>query len=194
MDRQLIGKPPADGDALPFVEAFQRTLLDVLRDRRHVVEVLSADPAHENTRGIERRGRQRLAIDHRRRQADPLHGIDPLGHFLPVGQRRFLRLHHEVAVETENLVQQLLAEAVHHRHHDDQRRNPQHDAEEREAGDDGNEALLAARAQVARRQHPLEGGEGGGSDRLAHRFIHDTDFTRLGLIRVAAPSHRRSGE
>jgi hypothetical protein len=53
-----------------------------------------------------------------------------------------------------------LAEAVHHRHHDDQRRDAEHDPEEREAGDDRDESFLAPRAQVAQRQHPLEGAKG----------------------------------
>jgi hypothetical protein len=34
-----------------------------------------------------------------------------------------------MAVETQNLVEQLGAEAVHHRHHDDQRRHAQQNAD-----------------------------------------------------------------
>ena len=58
------------------------------------------------------------------------------------------------------LLEQLAAEAVHHRHHDDQRRDAEHDAEEGEAGDDRDEALAPARAQIAQRHHPFEAGEG----------------------------------
>ena len=54
------------------------------------------------------------------------------------------------------LSEQLGAETVHDRHHDDQRRDAEHDAEEGEDGDDRDEAFLAARAQIAQRQHPLE--------------------------------------
>ena len=83
-----------------------------------------------------------------------------VGDRVAVGQRRFERLHQQVAVEAEDLVEQFLAEAVHHRHHDDQRRDAEHDAEEGEPGDDRDEALLAPRAQIAQRQHPFEGREG----------------------------------
>src|ERR1700722_1905666 len=85
-------------------------------------------------------------------------------------------------VEAENLVQQFLAEAVHDRHHDDQRGHAEHDAKEREAGDDGNEAFLAARTQIASRQQPLEWRERWGSNWLAHGFIHSSILTRFGLI------------
>ena len=52
-----------------------------------------------------------------------------------------------MAVEPEDLGQQLLAKAVHHRHDDDQRRHAEHDAEEREPGDDRDEAFFAPRPQ-----------------------------------------------
>ena len=72
-------------------------------------------------------------------------------------------MHDDMAVQSEHLVEQLLAEAVHHRHHDDERGDAKHDADEGETGDDRDEALLAARPQVAQRHHPLEGGEGSRS-------------------------------
>src|SRR5690349_11342024 len=62
-------------------------------------------------------------------------------------------------VKPEHLVEQLLAETVHHRHDDDERRDAQADADEREPGDDRDEALLAARPQIAKRHHPFEGRE-----------------------------------
>ena len=65
------------------------------------------------------------------------------------------------------LLEQLLAEAVHHRQHDDQRRDAEHDADEGEAGDDRDEALAPARAQIAPGEHPLEGGEGRAVAALA---------------------------
>src|SRR3984893_17263459 len=85
-------------------------------------------------------------------------------------------------VEAENLVQQFLAEAVHDGHHDDQRGHAEHDAEEGEAGDDGNEAFLATPPQIASRQQPLEWRERWGPNWLAHGFIHSSIFTRFGLI------------
>ena len=63
----------------------------------------------------------------------------------------------DVAVEAQDLAEQLLAEAVHDRHHGDQREHAEQDAQEREAGEDGDEALAAARPQIAQRQHPFEG-------------------------------------
>ena len=80
----------------------------------------------------------------------------PRRHFFPVGERLFQRLNQQMAVETEDLVEQFLAEAVHHRHHDDQRRDAEHDAEEGKSRDDGDKSFLAPRAQIAQRQHPFE--------------------------------------
>ena len=64
-----------------------------------------------------------------------------------------------MAVEAEDAAQQLGAEAVHHRHDDDERGDAERDAEQREDGDDGDEALLAPRAQIAERDHALERAE-----------------------------------
>ena len=106
---------------------------------------------------------------------------------IPVGQRRFERLHQQMAVEAEDLVEQFLAEAVHHRHDDDQRRHAEHDAEEGKAGDDRDEAFLAARPQIAQRQHPFERRE-----RRACRSARSSmrsrpgDFTRFGRIQATA--------
>src|SRR5260221_9998995 len=76
-----------------------------------------------------------------------------------------------MSVEAEDLVQELLAEAVHHGHHDDQRRDAEHDAEERKAGDDGNKAFLATRPQIASGQQPFEGSKRRGSgDRKSTRL------------------------
>src|SRR5450756_3067102 len=91
-------------------------------------------------------------------------------------------------VEAEDLVQQLLAEAVHDGHHDDQRGDAEHDAQEGEAGDDGDKAFLATCPQIAPGQQPFEWRERWGSNWLAHGFIHSSIFTRFGLI-VAATAH-----
>ena len=92
-----------------------------------------------------------------------------LRHRLPVVQRRFKRLNQQMAVETEDLVEQFLAKAVHHRHHDDQRCDAEHDAEKRKAGDDGDKSLFAPRAQIAQRQHPFEGSKWFRAGGVAHR-------------------------
>ena len=167
-----IGEPAADRDALPFVKTFERALFDVLGDRGEIVEVVGAHAAHQHARGVERRRRQRLAVDHRCGQPDALHLADALGDVLPVGQRRFQRLHQDMAVEAEDLVQQFLAEAVHHRHHDDQRGDAEHDAEERKAGDDGDKTFLATRPQIASGQQPFERRKRRGAECLVHGLIH----------------------
>ena len=48
MQRQLIGEPAADRDALPVVKPLERALLDVLGDRGEVVEIVGADAANEH--------------------------------------------------------------------------------------------------------------------------------------------------
>ena len=67
-----------------------------------------------------------------------------------------------MTVDPEDAAQQLLAKAVHHRHDDDQGGHPQGDAEQGEAGDDGDKAFLAAGAQVTHGHHTLEGAEDHG--------------------------------
>ena len=117
--RQLVGEPAADRDALPVVEAFQGSLLDVVGDRRQLVEIVGADTAHEHAGGVERRRTECLPIDHRSREANALDGADALGDLFPVRQRAFQRLHEDMAVEAEDLAEQFFAEAVHDGHHDD---------------------------------------------------------------------------
>src|ERR1700722_20366576 len=80
-----------------------------------------------------------------------------------------------MAVEAENLVEQLGAEPVHHRHHDDEGGDPEHDAQKREAGDDRDESFLAPGPQVAQRQHPFERRKGAGSGRLSHAILPRAD-------------------
>src|SRR6185437_8474392 len=182
VQRKLIGEPAADGDALALVETLERALLDVLGDRGEVVEIVGANAADQNPGCVERRGCQRLAIDNRRGEPDAGNLADAVGDVLPVGQRRFQRLHQQMSVEAENLVQQFLTEAIHDRHHNDQGGDPKHDAEEREARDDGNEAFLATRTQIAPRHQPFEGRKGKVPNWLAHGCIHRSIFTRFGLI------------
>src|SRR3546814_14132030 len=63
-----------------------------------------------------------------------------------------------MAVHTEDLRQQLLPEAVHYRHDDDEGGDADGDAEHREGGDDGDEALLPARAEIAQGDEALASG------------------------------------
>jgi hypothetical protein len=136
--------------------------------RRELVEVGRPDPTHEDAVGRKWRRCERLPLHDRRRQAHARDRGDALGHLVEVGQRRFERLDQEMAIETENLVEQFRAKAVHHGHDDDERGDAEHDAKEGEAGDDRDESFLAPRPQIAQRQHPLEGGEGPRTRRVTH--------------------------
>ena len=64
-----------------------------------------------------------------------------------------------MAVQAEDAAEQFLAEAVHHAHDDDERGDAECDADEGENGDDGDEALALAGAEVAEGDHPFEGVE-----------------------------------
>src|SRR3546814_9437792 len=74
-----------------------------------------------------------------------------------------------MAVHTEDLRQQLLPEAVHYRHDDDEGGDADGDAEHREGGDDGDEALLPARAEIAQGDEALDSGN-EHSDGLASQL------------------------
>ena len=95
-----------------------------------------------------------------------------------------------MALEAQDLVQQLGAEAVQHRHHDDERRNTQQDAEEGEERNHRDEAFPPPGAEIAHRQHPLEGREGLG---VWQAFVHQavkrarmpSSGTLLALTRLA---------
>ena len=64
-----------------------------------------------------------------------------------------------MAVQADDPADQILPEAVHHRHDDDQRGDAERDAGQGEDGDDGDETLPLAGAQVAPGHHALEGTE-----------------------------------
>ena len=62
-------------------------------------------------------------------------------HLLPVLEPAAVGLDDGVAVEPDDLVEQLGAEAVHHAHHDDQRGDAEHDRAEADPGDERDERL-----------------------------------------------------
>ena len=169
LQRELVGEPLADGNAGAPVEAIQRALLDVGADGRKLAQIFFGNAAHQNSAGIVGGGSERLPFHQRNSQRDARHARDALGDRVIIGERAVERLHQKMPVEAEDLGQELGAEPVHHRHDDDERRDAQHDAEEGKAGDDRDEAFLAARAQVAQRQHPLEGAEGARARGLLAR-------------------------
>src|SRR5208337_3335122 len=61
-----------------------------------------------------------------------------------------------MAVQAENFVEELFAEPVHDRKHDNKRGHAQHDADHGKDGNDGHRPLLAACAQIAEGEQPLE--------------------------------------
>ncbi len=64
-----------------------------------------------------------------------------------------------MAVEAEDLLEELSAKTIHDSHDDDQSCDAEHDADQREAGDDRNRCLLAPSAQIAPGDEPLEAGK-----------------------------------
>ena len=77
---------------LPVVEAVERSLLDVLGNLGELREVGAAHAAHHDAGGIERRRRQRLALDERRGETDAVDLGDAVGDGGLVGERGFQRL------------------------------------------------------------------------------------------------------
>ncbi len=144
LDVEVVREPRAERDAILVVEAIEGAEADIAGDRLQLLEVGLAQAPNESA-GRGRRGRHHhLALDQGQRIFDAGHGADLAGDVIVVGEVRIEAVHHDVAVQTEHLVEQLLPEAVHHRHDDDQRGDAEGDAEEREAGDHRDEALFAA--------------------------------------------------
>ena len=163
----MIGKLGADRHSLAGIEARERALGYVAADARQPLQIAPTNTAHQRAGRAIGGARERLALDQRQRQSDAGNFADTLRHRVVIGERRLDPLQEHVAIEADHLVHEIMAEAVHHRHDDDQRRYAQHDAEEREAGDDRDRALCVARAQVAKGDHPLESRKRlGGRRRL----------------------------
>ena len=158
---ERAGEAGPDRDAAGIVEVEQSAaVVDGAGNGLHAEEVGAADAAHEHARAaVALPGGQRLALDDRYGGAHAGHGGDARGDRVVVGEVALHRLHDDMAVDAEDLVEQLGPESVHHRHDDDKRRHAEHDAEEGEAGDHRDEGFLPARAEVAEREHPLEGRE-----------------------------------
>ena len=62
-------------------------------------------------------------------------------------------------VQPEDAAEQFLPEAAHHAQHHDQRGDAERDADQRESGDDGDEALPLPRPEVAAGDRAFEGAE-----------------------------------
>ena len=183
---QGVGETRADGDAFQAVESVEGAEADVVGNHGQRFEAILADAAHEAGHGMLRSGRHGLALDQGHRILDAGNGaqtLDGVGVGVEVVAADLL--HDGVAVEAQDLVEQLLAEAVHNGHHRYQREHAEQDAEEREAGQHRDEALTAPCPQVAQRQHPFEGREGSG---VRRRRGHARLFPRF---RPRHPAHAR---
>ena len=97
-----------------------------------------------------------LPFDDGQRKLDTGHGVEAVGGREEIIEGTSERPHDHMAVEAENLVEQLLAKAVHHGKHNDQRCHAEHDAQHAEERDDGYGAFLAPRPKVAKSKQPLE--------------------------------------
>ena len=160
LQRESVGKAAPDGDALPVLELVEGALPQVAGDVLDLAQIFRPDAAHEDAAAVILRGAEGLSFDERDGALDTRHRRDAGRDLRVIGERTFQRRDEDMAVDAHDLVEQLLAEAVHDREHHDQRRDPEHDAEEREAGDHRDEAFPPARAQVASGEHPLEKREG----------------------------------
>ncbi len=146
--------------ALP--EPLDRPGMDVVDHRSHPLQVLGPD-APDDGAGDALPQRHGLGLDHGDSLGHAPDLADP-GDRL-VDARRVVEQTAgdvEVAVEAQDLAEQLGPEPVHHRHDDDQHRHRRHHAEERDHRDESHPALLAPGAQVTQRDRPLPGREGAG--------------------------------
>ena len=74
---------------------------------------------------------------------------------LPIGQPAVIALDDGMAVEADDLVEQLRAEAVHDAHDDDQRGDPKRDRDQADRRDEEDEPFALARKQITASEHPL---------------------------------------
>ena len=170
MQTERRRQPAPDSNAPARIKTFKATENDVVGDERQSLKPLLRDAAHDTAERLRRRGQHHLAFDqrhdglHARRRCQALRKVRVIversgsGHLVD----------DDVPVEAKDLLEELIAEAVHDGHHDDQRGNTEQDADEREARDDGDETFLAPGAQVTQCQHPLEWRERPGIDLRAH--------------------------
>src|SRR3546814_86022 len=85
---------------------------------------------------------------------------DLLAHLPPVVQPSAIALHHRMAVEADDLVEQFGPKAVHHRHHGDERGDAEHHGHKADRGDEEDEAFaLPAGDKVALGDHPFIAGQ-----------------------------------
>src|SRR5216683_2904329 len=159
MEAEAQSELAADED-LVVGELLERLGRDMARQQTLRLEVALAHAAHHDAGRAAIGAGEHLTLDQRVDRDDSGHALEVGRELVEILEPALGRDDAEMAVESEDLAQQLGMEAVHHGHDDDQRRDAEHDAQEREDGDDGDEAFLAAGAEIAERHHALEGVEG----------------------------------
>src|SRR5207244_4095760 len=105
-------KPAPDHQSLPGVEAIERALLDAASDRGEPGKIGGAHAAHQHARAVEGRCRERLSLNDGRDKPYAFDPGDAGRDHLPIDERALQRLDQQMAIEAEDLVEQLLAEAV----------------------------------------------------------------------------------
>ena len=182
--REIVREAPADREALAGVEALERALLQVVGDRAELGQIRRADAAHQHAGRVERRGRERLALDDRRREPDAGHAwrcarprppsrsaaysigctsrwpLRPRILSSSSLRKPFITDITMISVATPSMMPR--------------KENP--------AMTEMNPSL-APRAQIAQRQHPFEGSEKAGSrwgrSSISVQFRHFTRFWRF---------------
>ncbi len=143
-----------------------------------VLEVRLPVAAHigADTRAVGRY--EHLAVDHRRHALHTRQLLQPVRDRRIVRQRALHRADGDVALHAEDAAQQLGAEAVHHRHDDDQRRRRRCAMPASEnAGDDGDESLFPARAQIPEGDQTLERGKDHAPSRCSAASTLSSTFS-----------------
>ncbi|MEI9992212.1 MAG: hypothetical protein WDM86_19505 [Rhizomicrobium sp.] len=158
------------------------------------LEVAGADAAHHDAgRGAAARG-QRLAVDDRRDVDHARHRAHAGGDRVETRQVAAITLDDEMTLQAQDARQQVVTKAVHHRHDDDERGDGERDPGQRQDRNERNEPVLAPRPQVAKRDHPLEAGEGaasGGAGRWWRRRPGMDERRQLGRRDRGAGGHAR---
>jgi hypothetical protein len=158
LQAEIFGHARADGHAFGGVKIVERALPQIAGDKGHLGEVGSA---HALDHGASAPGaawplRHHLALDHWDGELDAVDLIDAISNRSIVVKLAVDRMQDDMAVDAQNAVQQFGAKAVHHRHDDNQRGDAEHDAQKRNDGDPGGDALLALGAQIAPGDHALK--------------------------------------
>ena len=157
---ECVREPDTDRNALLLVESFERPVTHVTSDQRQGFEPALGHAAHQRTEPLQWRRRQHLRLDQRHHVAHAGHLGDLGCNIVVVGEIVAGFGHDHMAIEAQNLREQILPEPVHHRHDDNERCHPQHDAQERKSGNDRDKSFLPPRAKVAPRNHPFERRKG----------------------------------